>query len=47
MGVAAMSEIAALIDRTLTTPDDDGRDAALAGIRADVKTLADQFPLYR
>jgi glycine hydroxymethyltransferase len=47
MGVAAMSEIAALIDRTLTTPDNDGRDAALAGIRADVKTLADQFPLYR
>jgi glycine hydroxymethyltransferase len=44
MGADAMRQIAALIDRVLTAPDD---EAILDAVRADVKTLADQYPLYR
>ena len=44
MGTDAMTQIAALIDRALMAPDD---AAVLATIKADVKMLADKFPLYR
>jgi glycine hydroxymethyltransferase len=44
MGIAEMQRIAALIDRVLQAPDDAD---ALAAVRADVKALADAFPLYR
>lgn len=43
MGVDAMESIAELIDRVLVAPDDSGvRDA----VKADVKALADRYPLY-
>jgi len=44
MGVDAMREIAALIDRVLSAPED--RDT-IAAVKADVKALADAYPLYR
>ena len=44
MGADEMEQIATLIDRVLSAPDD---TAALAVVRADVKRLADAFPLYR
>ncbi|MES2521057.1 MAG: serine hydroxymethyltransferase [Gemmatimonadota bacterium] len=44
MGADAMERIAELIDRVLQAPDD---DRVLDAVRADVKRLADQFPLYR
>ncbi len=44
MGADAMEQIATLIDRVLSAPDD---VASLAAVRADVKRLADAFPLYR
>ena len=44
MGADAMREIAALIDRVLSAPDD--RDT-IAAVKADVKALADAYPLYR
>jgi glycine hydroxymethyltransferase len=44
MGTAAMQEIAALIDRVLTAPD---HADTIAAVKADVKALADQYPLYR
>ena len=44
MGADAMREIAALIDRVLSAPDD--RDT-VAAVKADVKALADAYPLYR
>ncbi len=43
MDVAAMETIAVLIDRALSAPED---VAVLASIKADVKALADRFPLY-
>ncbi|MBX9856536.1 MAG: serine hydroxymethyltransferase [Gemmatimonadaceae bacterium] len=43
MGSEAMEQIASLIDRVLSAPDD---GAVLAAVRADVKALADRFPLY-
>ena len=43
MGTGEMETIASLIDRVLSAPED---EAALASIRADVKRLADRFPLY-
>jgi glycine hydroxymethyltransferase len=44
MGTAEMARIAGLIERVLVAPED---DAVLAAVRADVKALADAFPLYR
>jgi glycine hydroxymethyltransferase len=44
MGTDAMEQIAMLIDRVLRAPDDESETAA---VRADVKRLADQYPLYR
>jgi glycine hydroxymethyltransferase len=44
MGTDAMRQIAALIDRVLSAPDD--RDT-IAAVKADVKALADAYPLYR
>ena len=44
MGADAMREIAALIDRVLSAPDD--RDM-IAAVKAEVKALADAYPLYR
>ncbi len=44
MGADAMREIAALIDRVLSAPED--RDT-IAAVKADVKALADAYPLYR
>ncbi len=44
MGADAMEQIATLIDRVLSAPED---TAVLAAVRADVKRLADTFPLYR
>jgi glycine hydroxymethyltransferase len=44
MGAEAMREIAALIDRVLSAPED--RDT-IAAVKADVKALADAYPLYR
>jgi glycine hydroxymethyltransferase len=44
MDVDAMEQIATLIDRVLRAPDDEAETAA---VRADVKRLADRFPLYR
>jgi glycine hydroxymethyltransferase len=44
MGTDAMLRIAALIDRVLSAPDDTD---VMAAVKADVKTLADEFPLYR
>jgi glycine hydroxymethyltransferase len=44
MGADAMQQIATLIDRVLSAPDDsDG----IAAVKADVKALADSYPLYR
>jgi glycine hydroxymethyltransferase len=43
MDGAAMVRIAELIDRVLQAPDDAD---VLAGVRADVKALAGQYPLY-
>ncbi len=43
MGVAEMEAVASLIDRVLSSPENEG---SLATIRADVKRLADRFPLY-
>jgi len=44
MGPEAMHQIAALIDRVLSAPED--RDT-IAAVKADVKALADAYPLYR
>jgi glycine hydroxymethyltransferase len=44
MGADAMRQIAVLIDRVLSAPDD--RDT-IAAVKADVKALADAYPLYR
>ena len=44
MGSDAMLRIAALIDRVLTAPDD---EAVRMRVKADVKELAGEFPLYR
>ena len=44
MGVEAMQQIATLIDRVLSNPED---HASVAAVKADVKTLADAYPLYR
>ncbi len=44
MGADAMREIAALIDRVLSAPDD--RDT-IAAVKGEVKALADAYPLYR
>jgi glycine hydroxymethyltransferase len=44
MGPAEMATIAGLIDRVLRAPDDQEEKAK---VKAEVKILADQFPLYR
>lgn len=44
MGPEAMERIAALIDRVLSAPED---DTGLASAKANVKALAQEFPLYR
>ncbi|QJR35434.1 serine hydroxymethyltransferase [Gemmatimonas groenlandica] len=44
MGPDAMRQIAALIDRVLSAPED---GATIAAVKADVKALADSYPLYR
>jgi len=44
MGPDAMHQIASLIDRVLSAPED--RDT-IAAVKADVKALADAYPLYR
>jgi glycine hydroxymethyltransferase len=44
MGTDAMQQIAVLIDRVLSAPDD---SATVAAVKGDVKALADRFPLYR
>lgn len=44
MGADAMREIAALIDRVLSAPDD--RDT-IAAVKGEVKALADAYPLYQ
>ncbi len=44
MKTGEMQQIAALIDRALAAPDDEG---VLAAVHADVKALAAKFPLYR
>jgi glycine hydroxymethyltransferase len=44
MGPEAMQQIATLIDRVLSNPED---HASVAAVKADVKALADAFPLYR
>ena len=44
MGADAMEQIAALIDRVLLAPEDSD---VINAVRADVKSLADAFPLYR
>ena len=43
MGEAEMARIAELMDRVLVAPDD---EAALAGVREDVRALTARFPLY-
>ncbi|HEX8848991.1 MAG TPA: serine hydroxymethyltransferase, partial [Gemmatimonadaceae bacterium] len=43
MRTGEMQQIAALIDRVLTGPED---ESSLAAIHADVKKLAGAFPLY-
>jgi glycine/serine hydroxymethyltransferase len=42
MGTAEMELIAGMIDRALTSPDDD----TLAAIRREVEALSAEFPLY-
>lgn len=44
MDADAMRQIAALIDRVLSAPED---NATIAAVKADVKALADRYPLYR
>ena len=44
MGADAMEQIAALIDRVLLAPEDSD---VINAVRAEVKSLADVFPLYR
>lgn len=44
MDAAAMEQIAELIDRVLSHHED---AATIAAVKADVKALADRFPLYR
>ena len=44
MGTVEMRQIATLIDRVLIAPEDAG---VIAQVRAEVKALADRFPLYR
>ena len=44
MGPDAMRQIAELIDRVLSAPED--RDT-IEAVKADVKALADEYPLYR
>ncbi len=44
MDASAMQQIASLIDRVLLSPED---AATVAAVRADVKLLADRYPLYR
>ena len=43
MGGDAMERIASLIDRVLSAPDDTN---VIAAVKAEVKSLADEFPLY-
>jgi glycine hydroxymethyltransferase len=43
MRASEMKRIAALIDRLLKAPED---EASIAAVRADVRTLAAEFPLY-
>src|SRR5258708_4673439 len=43
MGATEMVQIAALIDRVLTAPEDQG---VLSAVKADVVALARAFPLY-
>jgi glycine hydroxymethyltransferase len=43
MGVAEMGQIAELIDRALTHPD----EASLAGLKSEVEDLTASFPLYQ
>ena len=44
MGTDAMEQIAMLIDRVLQSPED---MSVISATRAQVKELADSFPLYR
>ncbi|WP_310569047.1 serine hydroxymethyltransferase [Gemmatimonas sp.] len=44
MGADAMRQIAALIDRVLSAPEDLD---TISAVKADVKVLADAYPLYR
>ena len=44
MGTEAMQRIASLIDRVLSAPEDTN---VIAEVHVEVKTLADEFPLYR
>lgn len=44
MGPDAMRQIASLIDRVLSAPDDAD---TIAAVKADVKAMADAYPLYR
>ncbi len=44
MDADAMEQIASLIDRVLQAPDD---ESVIAAVKAEVKSLADSFPLYR
>lgn len=44
MGPDAMERIAALIDRVLSAPED---EAGIASARTNVRTLAQEYPLYR
>lgn len=44
MGPDAMRQIATLIDRVLSAPEDGD---TIASVKADVKALADAYPLYR
>jgi glycine hydroxymethyltransferase len=43
MGVAEMADIASVIGRVIAAPED---EASLAAVKADVRALADRFPLY-
>ena len=43
MGITEMEQIATLIDRVLQAPED---TTVMAAVKADVKALADRFPLY-
>jgi glycine hydroxymethyltransferase len=43
MGAGEMTQVAALIDRVITAPED---DRVVAAVRADVRALTARFPLY-